>query len=57
MRIQIEEAKRLLASTELSIKAISMRTGFANSRYFTQVFRTRVGVAPGQFRHASRGKT
>jgi len=57
MRIQIEEAKRLLSSTELSIKAISMRTGFANSRYFTQVFRTRVGVAPGQFRHASRGKS
>ncbi len=56
MRIQIEEAKRLLSSTELSIKAISMRTGFANSRYFTQVFRMRVGAAPGQYRHASRGK-
>jgi LacI family transcriptional regulator len=57
MRIQIEEAKRLLASTELSVKAISLRTGFANSRYFTQVFRLRVGVAPGQYRNSSRGKT
>jgi LacI family transcriptional regulator len=52
MRIQIDEAKRLLATTKLSIKAVSARTGFQNSRYFSNVFRQRVGVAPGHFRRS-----
>jgi LacI family transcriptional regulator len=50
LRIQIDEAKRLLLTTELSIKAVSDRTGFLTSRYFSNVFRKRVGMAPGQFR-------
>jgi LacI family transcriptional regulator len=57
MRTQLEQAKRLLTSTELSIKSVSLRTGFANSRYFSQVFRARVGVPPGQFRQQTRGQT
>jgi LacI family transcriptional regulator len=56
LRIQIDEAKRLLLSTQLSIKAVSVRTGFRNSRYFSNVFRNRVGVAPGQFRQTRGGK-
>lgn len=55
LRIQIDEAKRLLLSTELSVKAVSVRTGFGNSRYFSKMFRNRVGLAPGQFRSAHRG--
>jgi LacI family transcriptional regulator len=50
LRIQIDEAKRLLLSTQLSIKAIAAKAGFQNSRYFSKVFRTRTGRAPGQFR-------
>ena len=56
LRIQIDEAKRLLSSTQLSIKAVAVRTGFRNSRYFSNVFRTRVGRAPGQFRRLPREK-
>jgi LacI family transcriptional regulator len=55
MRIQIDEAKRLLLGTQLSIKAVSHRTGFPNSRYFSQVFRHRVGIAPGEFRNTRGG--
>jgi LacI family transcriptional regulator len=55
MRIQIDEAKRLLLGTQLSIKAVSLRTGFPNSRYFSQVFRHRVGIAPGEFRNTHGG--
>jgi LacI family transcriptional regulator len=55
LRIQIDEAKRLLLSTELSVKAVSSRTGFGNSRYFSKMFRNRVGLAPGQFRRCHRG--
>jgi LacI family transcriptional regulator len=54
MKTQLDQAKRLLTGTELSIKAVSLRTGFANSRYFSQVFRARVGLAPGQFRQSMR---
>lgn len=56
LRIQIDEARRLLLSTDLSIKAVAARSGFGNSRYFSKVFRDRVGVAPGQFRRSPRGK-
>jgi len=56
LRIQIDEAKRLLVSTQLSIKAVSLRTGFVSSRYFSKVFRQRAGLAPGQFRHSRRGR-
>jgi LacI family transcriptional regulator len=56
MRIQLDQAKRLLAETDFSIKSVSLRTGFANSRYFSQVFRARVGLAPGQFRQSMRKK-
>lgn len=52
LRIQIAEAKRLLLSTKLSIKAVATRTGFQNSRYFSRVFRCHGGLAPGQFRHS-----
>jgi len=51
LRIQIDAAKRLLQSTQLSVKTIAARTGFRNSRYFSNVFRKRVGLAPGQFRN------
>jgi LacI family transcriptional regulator len=55
LRVQIAEAKRLLLSTQLSIKAVSLQVGFVSSRYFSNVFRQRVGQAPGQFRQARRG--
>jgi LacI family transcriptional regulator len=50
LRVQIDEVKRLLTSTQLSIKQIAGRTGFGSTRYLSNVFRRRVGVAPGQFR-------
>jgi LacI family transcriptional regulator len=52
LRVQIDEARRLLLSTQLSIKAVASRTGFRNSRYFSNVFRHRVGVPPGEFRQS-----
>jgi LacI family transcriptional regulator len=56
LRIQIDEAKRLLLSTQLSIKAVALRAGFVSSRYFSKVFCHRVGFAPSQFRHSRRGR-
>ena len=56
LRMQIDEAKRLLLSTQMPLKAVALRTGFQNSHYFSKIFRMRVGLAPGQFREAHQPK-
>jgi YesN/AraC family two-component response regulator len=48
---RIEEAKRLLLGTDLSISDISVRIGYPNSNYFNQIFKKMVGMTPGKFRN------
>jgi AraC-like DNA-binding protein len=43
-------AKRLLATTNLSIKLIAMETGFSETSYFSACFRRLEGMTPVQFR-------
>jgi AraC-like DNA-binding protein len=43
-------AKRLLASTSLSIKQIALDTGFSQSSYFVTCFHRQEGMTPQQFR-------
>ncbi|WP_151736020.1 helix-turn-helix domain-containing protein ['Paenibacillus yunnanensis' Narsing Rao et al. 2020] len=43
-------AKQLLSSTNLSIKRISMETGFSQSSYFGKCFRAFAGMTPLEFR-------
>ncbi|MGC9311888.1 MAG: response regulator transcription factor [Sediminispirochaetaceae bacterium] len=47
---RIEEARRLLAAEELSIKEISSRIGYSDPNYFTRVFRRVEGVSPSAYR-------
>jgi transcriptional regulator GlxA family with amidase domain len=49
---RIEEARRLLADEELSIKQIAARTGFDDPFHFSRVFRRVDGLSPSQFRAA-----
>jgi AraC-like DNA-binding protein len=49
---RIEEARRLLANGELSIKQIAARTGFDDPFHFSRVFRRVDGLSPSQFRAA-----
>lgn len=44
------EAKRLLQSTELSIKEISFELGFTDHAYFSNFFKNQLGVSPSEFR-------
>ncbi|CAM5423102.1 AraC family transcriptional regulator [Streptomyces tanashiensis] len=44
------EAQRLLVSTELSIRQIAARVGFADPAYFCRFFRRETGRSPGDFR-------
>ena len=53
-RVKIEQAKRLLATTEMPIRHIAPRCGFEYLQYFTTVFRQQTGRTPGQYRKDSR---
>jgi AraC-like DNA-binding protein/mannose-6-phosphate isomerase-like protein (cupin superfamily) len=45
-----KEAKRLLASTDLTVRQVARRVGFADPAYFCRFFRRETGVSPGEFR-------
>ena len=49
-RLRLEEAVRLLNTTQLSIDAISRRCGFGDGNYFIKVFRAHMGLSPRAFR-------
>ncbi|WP_406071294.1 AraC family transcriptional regulator [Streptomyces sp. NBC_01020] len=49
-RLRINRAKELLAETDLTVVAISRRTGFNDPGYFTRQFTRRTGVTPSAFR-------
>ncbi|MEC3980803.1 helix-turn-helix domain-containing protein [Amycolatopsis sp. H20-H5] len=44
------EAKRLLARTELTVRQVADRVGFADPAYFCRFFRRETGLSPGDFR-------
>jgi transcriptional regulator GlxA family with amidase domain len=49
-RLRLEEAKRLLAGSDLMVKEIAALCGFADANYLTKVFRRKCGITPGAFR-------
>lgn len=49
------EAKRLLASTGLTVRQVAREAGFADPAYFSRFFRRETGLTPGEFRRDDRG--
>jgi LacI family transcriptional regulator len=49
-RLRIDEARRLLATTELPVKKVATLVGFADISHFTTAFRRHTGVPPGRYR-------
>lgn len=49
-RIRIQEAKRLLITSELSVGEIAFKVGFNNQSYFNRVFKSIEGGSPSTFR-------
>jgi signal transduction histidine kinase/DNA-binding LacI/PurR family transcriptional regulator/AraC-like DNA-binding protein len=49
-RYRITKAKALLTTTAQSITTIALAVGFADSGYFSRVFRREVGMTPERFR-------
>lgn len=54
VRVQLEQVKRLLATTDLPLLKISEQTGFTHLESMCRLFKKRVGRTPGQYRRESR---
>ena len=48
--LRIEEAKRLLESTDRAVDEISYEIGYEDASFFRRLFKRRTGVAPAQYR-------
>ena len=48
--LRLETAAQLLMDTHLSIAEIAEQCGYANTEYFTALFRRRMGVVPTHYR-------
>lgn len=52
--IRINEAKRLLLETTLSIQEIAEKTGFSQANYFSRIFKEQTGANPRNYRKKSK---
>jgi len=55
MGVRLEQAARLLRTTDLSMLEISRRVGYASQSHFAKAFKAWTGLTPREYRHASRG--
>ena len=51
-QIRIEEAKRMLLTTNLSVSEVAGLVGYDNISYFSTVFRKHTGMTPVDWRNA-----
>ncbi len=51
--LRIEEAKRLLLTSELQIKEVALNVGYENQQHFLRVFKEVVGITPTEFKKQS----
>ncbi len=52
-KYKIEEAKKLLSETNLSVQEIALRLDYANAQNFIRFFSKATGITPGKFRKMS----
>ena len=56
LHLRMDEAKKMLRETTLSIDEIASKTGYADSSYFTKVFRKAMGMTPSRYRQSLKSK-
>ncbi len=56
LRVRLEEARRLVTTTDLPMKSITPRAGFRSVAYMTTLFRRHFGMPPAAMRAACRGR-
>lgn len=47
--LKIDEAKRLITESELTVSQVSDKLSFQNPSYFARIFKKRVGMTPSEF--------
>lgn len=48
--IRIKAARRLLTENKMSVQTVSKHVGFANSNYFSRIFKEKTRISPNNFR-------
>jgi len=56
-RLQLDRAKELLATTNLSMAEIAEASGFTDAKYLSEVFQKRCGMPPTKYRRTARAAT
>jgi transcriptional regulator GlxA family with amidase domain len=52
--VRVERAKSILATTDLSMPEVAMRSGFCSAPRFSDMFRRETGTTPGSYRRTFR---
>lgn len=47
--VRIEEAKRMLASRQYSVKEVAAKVGFSDSHYFSRTFKKQTGMSASEY--------
>jgi two-component system, response regulator YesN len=55
-RTRMDEAKRLLASTDLLVYEVGERVGYPSAEHFARTFKRIVGVSPGRYKLSGGGE-
>ena len=50
-KIRIDRAKVLLKDVSFNIKEVGKSVGYADSNYFTKVFKRSIGISPSEYRN------
>ena len=50
VRMQLRKAQELLSETDLPLRTVAEKAGFNHQEYMGAVFKTRLGMTPGQYR-------
>lgn len=55
-RLRTGQARELLRHSNLSVSEVAWQVGISDASYFARLFREQVGMSPGRYREAVRGK-
>lgn len=50
MELKLNDAKKLLTSTEMTLEEIAFKLGFSNGNYFSKVFKKNIGQSPREYK-------
>lgn len=57
IRVRLERAQTLLTETDMPLAEVARKCGFGQMKYFSEAFRKKIGVPPGQYRAKNRVHT